>query len=213
MPGGRGGDSDSDSELDIEGGPPSPDGGDLNAEENNNGRDSGRDGPESGSEDDPLTKTSPPTSGGGGLSSHTSWPSHPAFAAMAQHSHPSIGGLYHPASGLSSPVSAHQTLSKITSQFWGFDDGLPPGSGGNALAAGLGRLGSGLLPPLGGHHPGLDPHSHLHHHHPLSSLAFPLAFPGLMGAGSGLFKLPGLAGAEGGGAATDPRPLFRFKSS
>jgi hypothetical protein len=142
-----------------------------------------------------------------------------------QHPHPSVaGGLYHPTagSGLSSPVSAQQTLSKITSQFWGFDGGagLPPGGGGGGgLAAGLSRLGSGLLPPLGGHHPvGLDPHSHLHHHHHLSSLAFPLAFPGLMGAGSGLFKLPGLAGAAegvggGGGAATDPRPLFRFKSS
>ncbi len=141
-----------------------------------------------------------------------------------QHPHPSVvGGLYHPTAasgGLSSPVSAQQTLSKITSQFWGFDGGLPPGGGGSGLAAGLSRLGSGLLPPLGGgHHPGLDPHSHLHHHHHhLSSLAFPLAFPGLMGAGSGLFKLPGLAGAAegvggGGGAATDPRPLFRFKSS
>jgi len=130
MPSGRGGDSDSESDLDIEGeGPPSPS---LSTEENNNSGDRGRD-PESGSEDDPLTKTSPP----GGLSGHTSWPAHPAF--LSHHSLPH-----------QSPLAA-QTLSKITSQFWGFDRPTPP-----------------LLPP------GPSPH-------PLDSLSFsfPLPFPGL----------------------------------
>ena len=124
VPSGRGGhDSDSDSELDIEGdgGPPSPD---MSNEENNNSGDRGH---ESGGEDDPLTKPS------GGLSGHTSWPAHPAF-------------LPHP-----SPHLAAQTLSKITSQFWGFDRGP-------------------LMPPAAA-----APH------HPLDSLnfSFPLTFPGL----------------------------------
>merc|ERR1719507_477806 len=67
-------DSDSDSELDIEG-PSSPS--DLRDEElmNTSGeRDRSRE--ESGSEEDPLTKTSPP---GGALGLH-GWPAHPAFA-------------------------------------------------------------------------------------------------------------------------------------
>jgi len=99
-------DSDSDSELDIEG-PSSPS--DLRDEElmNTSGeRDRSRE--ESGSEEDPLTKTSPP---GGPLGLH-GWPAHPAFA------------------GTPLPPAAQQpnlsTLNKITSQFWGFDPSRPP---------------------------------------------------------------------------------------
>jgi len=96
-------DSDSDSELDIEG-PSSPS--DLRDEElmNTSGeRDRSRE--ESGSEEDPLTKTSPP----GPLGLH-GWPAHPAFTAT--------------------PLPPAQpnlsTLNKITSQFWGFDPSRPP---------------------------------------------------------------------------------------
>lgn len=99
-------DSDSDSELDIEG-PSSPS--DLRDEElmNTSGeRDRSRE--ESGSEEDPLTKTSPP---GGALGLH-SWPAHPAFA----------GTPLPPAQ----PNLSAQTLNKITSQFWGFDPSRPP---------------------------------------------------------------------------------------
>jgi hypothetical protein len=127
--------------------------------------------------------------------------------------HPGVGGgsLYHPAAaGLPSPA---QTLSKITSQFWGFD------SLGRTAAAAA----AGLLPGLGHHPAALDPAALLPHHAPpphLSSLAagFPLAaFPGLMGgAAGGLFKLPSSLvenGGGGGAAVPDPRPLFRFKTS
>merc|ERR550532_247540 len=65
-------DSDSDSELDIEG-PSSPD---LRDDEMNTSGDRDRSRDESGSEEDPLTKTSPP---GGALGLH-GWPAHPAFA-------------------------------------------------------------------------------------------------------------------------------------
>ena len=72
-------------------------------------RDRSRD--ESGSEDDPLTKTSPP----GGLHGlHPSWPAHPAFSLAPQ-----------PPIPTQPPLSA-QTLNKITSQFWGFDPSRPP---------------------------------------------------------------------------------------
>merc|ERR1719507_1454855 len=101
-------DSDSDSELDIEG-PSSPS--DLRDEElmNTSGeRDRSRE--ESGSEEDPLTKTSPP---GGGLGLH-GWPAHPAFTATPL-----------PPVAQQQNLSA-QTLNKITSQFWGFDPSRPP---------------------------------------------------------------------------------------
>ena len=55
-------DSDSDSELDIEG-PSSPD---LRDDEMNTSGDRDRSRDESGSEEDPLTKTSPTGGGGGG---------------------------------------------------------------------------------------------------------------------------------------------------
>ena len=103
-------DSDSDSELDIEG-PSSPD---LRDDEINTSGDRDRSRDESGSEEDPLTKTSPTGGGGGGGGNiqgfHPGWPSHPAFSSLA-------------APGLQS-----QTLNKITSQFWGFDPSItrPP---------------------------------------------------------------------------------------
>ena len=101
-------DSDSDSELDIEG-PSSPD---LRDDDINTSGDRDRSRDESGSEDDPLTKTSPP---GGGLHGfHPGWPSHPAFSLAPQPPIPS-----------QPPLSA-QTLNKITSQFWGFDPTRPP---------------------------------------------------------------------------------------
>ena len=76
---------------------------------------------ESGSEEDPLTKTSPPGisyrhhphhhhhDDAGPLGLH-GWPAHPAFTAT--------------------PLPPAQpnlsTLNKITSQFWGFDPSRPP---------------------------------------------------------------------------------------
>jgi hypothetical protein len=105
-------DSDSDSELDIEG-PSSPS--DLRDEDGiNTSGDRDRSREESGSEDDPLTKTSPPGAGGlaGGLHG---WPAHPAFATAP----PNL------ATGPAPALSA-QTLNKITSQFWGFDPSRPP---------------------------------------------------------------------------------------
>jgi len=101
-------DSDSDSELDIEG-PSSPD---LRDDDINTSGDRDRSRDESGSEDDPLTKTSPPGGGLHGL--HPGWPSHPAFSLAPQPPIPS-----------QPPLSA-QTLNKITSQFWGFDPTRPP---------------------------------------------------------------------------------------
>lgn len=98
-------DSDSDSELDIEG-PSSPS--DLRDEDINTSGDRDRSREESGSEDDPLTKTSPPT-----LSGLHPWPSHPAFSAQ-------------PPQPPSQPPLSAQTLNKITSQFWGFDPSRPP---------------------------------------------------------------------------------------
>ena len=96
-------DSDSDSELDIEG-PGSPDPDDINT---SGDRDRSRD--ESGSEEDPLTKTSPVSSSLG----YPGWPSHPAFSSLTGSGPP--GG--HPTSNLA--------LNKITSQFWGFDPRPP----------------------------------------------------------------------------------------
>ena len=100
-------DSDSDSELDIEG-PGSPS--DLRDEDLNTSGDRDRSRDESGSEEDPLTKTSPVSSG----LHYPGWPAHPAFSSLT---------------GSGPPTTPHQpghlALNKITSQFWGFDPRPP----------------------------------------------------------------------------------------
>ena len=182
MPSRGGADSDSDSELDIEGEGPcaSPD---ISAasEENNNDNNRSRDRHDSngGGDDDSsdqLNKTSSsPTlspimtslAGGGGgliggLSSHTSWPSHPAFTLAG-------AGLTPP----TNPLQAAHTLNKITSQFWaGFDR---PAAGLNPLLPPVSAPpgGNGVVPP-----------------HPLEALSFnfPLSFPAALS--QSMFKLP-----------------------
>ena len=99
-------DSDSDSELDIEG-PGSPDPDEMNT---SGDRDRSRD--ESGSEEDPLTKTSPVSSS----LPYPGWPAHPAFSSLTGSAPPAAGHQPQP-----SPLS----LNKITSQFWGFDPRPP----------------------------------------------------------------------------------------
>lgn len=98
-------DSDSDSELDIEG-PASPEPHeDLTEQEADRSRD------ESGSEDDPLTKTS--TTSSQSTSIRPSWPPHQQFSFSPQTVH-------------TLPSLSQQTLNKMTSQFWGFDPARPP---------------------------------------------------------------------------------------
>ena len=104
-------DSDSDSELDIEGpGSPEPD-------EMNTSGDRDRSREESGSEEDPLTKTPvSPVSGAGGLH-YPGWPAHPAFSTLTGSAGPP---------GAPPGVPPSLGLNKITSQFWGFDPIRPP---------------------------------------------------------------------------------------
>lgn len=74
---------------------------------------------ESGSEEDPLTKTpvSPVTAGG--QLHYPGWPAHPAFSSLTGSAGPvTPSGLGAPAPSLG--------LNKITSQFWGFDPIRPP---------------------------------------------------------------------------------------
>ena len=73
-------------------------------------RDRSRD--ESGSEEDPLTKTSPVSSS----LPYPGWPAHPAFSSLTGSAPPAAGHQPQP-----SPLS----LNKITSQFWGFDPRPP----------------------------------------------------------------------------------------
>ena len=71
---------------------------------------------ESGSEEDPLTKTPvSPVSGAGGLH-YPGWPAHPAFSSLTGSSGPPGPPGVPPSLG----------LNKITSQFWGFDPIRPP---------------------------------------------------------------------------------------
>ena len=72
-------------------------------------RDRSRD--ESGSEEDPLTKTSPVSSS----IPYPGWPAHPAFSSLTGQA---------PASH-QPPGPGHLALNKITSQFWGFDPRPP----------------------------------------------------------------------------------------
>ena len=104
-------DSDSDSELDIEG-PNSPDMREDGGEQDSTLGDRDRSRDESGSEDDPLTKTSP--AGGGVVASgiRPAWPHLQPFSFSSQMSQ-------------QLPALSSQTINKMTSHFWGFDPSRP----------------------------------------------------------------------------------------